>query len=57
MSEDEKIIIHRAVLTAMEFGTGLVTAAREELEDHGYTWSESHEKYVLENYIEGETHG
>jgi hypothetical protein len=38
----------------MEFGTGLVTAAQEELEDHGYTWTESHEKYVFENYVEGE---
>jgi hypothetical protein len=57
MSEDEKIIIHCAVLTAMEFGTGLISAARRELEDYQYTWTESHEKYVFENYIEGEAHG
>lgn len=49
----ERMIIERAVNTALAFGLGILTTAQEYLEDHGFTWTEQHEKYVFETYVEG----
>jgi hypothetical protein len=50
MSEDERMIIHRAAVAAMEFGSSITRIARDEIEDAGYPWTEEHENYVFENY-------
>lgn len=49
----ERMIIERAVNTALAFGLGIMTTSRESLEDYGYTWTDEHEKYVFETYVEG----
>ena len=38
---------------ALSFGTGVLTNCQEELEDYGYEWTEIHERYVFDTYIEG----
>lgn len=53
MTVPEQAIIDRAVNTALAFGLGLTSTARESLEDYGYTWTDEHEKYVFETYVEG----
>lgn len=50
----ERMIIERAVNTALAFDLGILTTAQEYLEDHGYTWTEKHEKYVFKTYVEGQ---
>ncbi|MDX9893882.1 MAG: hypothetical protein RBS34_00450 [Desulfofustis sp.] len=53
ISIEEKIIIDRAARAALSFGTGVLTSCQEELEDYGYEWTEIHERYVFDTYIEG----
>lgn len=55
MSSDEAAIIAGAVENALCWGTGLLTTAREALEDAGYTWTFQHEHYIFENFVEGNT--
>lgn len=54
MTVPEQAIIERAVNTALAFGLGIMTTSREYLEDYGYTWTDEHEKYVFETYVEGQ---
>lgn len=54
ISVPEQAIIDRAVNTALAFGLGILTTARENLEDYGYTWTDEHEKFVFETYVEGQ---
>ncbi|MEF2146663.1 MAG: hypothetical protein V3573_14550 [Desulfovibrionaceae bacterium] len=51
INDQEKIIIQRAVDAALSFGRGLLTTAKEELEDYGYEWTDEHEKYTFETYV------
>lgn len=53
ITDHEMIIITNAVNAALCFGTGVLTLCQEELEDYGYTWTEEHEKYVFDTFIEG----
>jgi hypothetical protein len=48
------MVIDRAVNNALSFGLGILTTAKEHLEDEGFTWTDQHEKYVFETYVEGQ---
>lgn len=52
MSLEEKLIIQTSAEAALSFGIGILTNCQEQLEDHGYQWTEEHESYVFENYIQ-----
>jgi hypothetical protein len=52
VSEPEANIIATAVKNAQAFGTGILTACKEEIEDAGYEWTEQSERYVFENFID-----
>lgn len=49
---EEKQLIQDAVDNALSFGTGILTACKEALEDFDYKWGEHHEKYVFETYVD-----
>lgn len=48
MTQNELIIIRRAVRTAEEWGLGRISTAREAIEDAGYRWTPDHEQAVFE---------
>ena len=49
----EKLVIDRAVENALCFGLGILTSARERIEDVEGEWRDELEKYVFETYVEG----
>jgi len=53
-TKDEREILGQAARTAVVFGTGILTACQEQLEDYGYVWTEAHEEYVFKHFIEGD---
>lgn len=53
----EKLVIDRAVENALCFGLGILTSARERIEDVEGEWRDELEKYVFETYVEGHATG
>lgn len=56
ITDEEKYIITTAARAALSFGSGVLSACKEEVEDYGYTWTEAHDKYVFENFILNESY-
>lgn len=52
MTATEKAIIEESYQTAMEFGLGILTLCKENIEDAGFEFTENHEQYIFKNYIE-----
>ncbi len=50
MNKIEKDIIDRAVKNAMVFGLGHVTAARQEITDNGFIFTDAHTQYIFDTY-------
>jgi len=51
MSPEEAAIIAGAVENAF-WGTGILTACEEAIQDAGYIWTDWHVEYVFENYVD-----
>jgi hypothetical protein len=52
ITEEHKMIIADAVDSALAFGTGLLTACKESLEEEDIEFTDEHEKYVFDTYID-----
>lgn len=50
MSINEILIMENAVRNAI--GTGIMTACREAIEGEGLEWTDRHEKFAFESFIE-----
>jgi hypothetical protein len=53
ITDTEKEIIKTSVECSLSFGTGILTNCKRELRDEGFKFTEEHEKYIFETYIEG----
>ena len=54
LSVEELAVITDAIFNADSAGAGRLTYAQEAIEDAGFTWTDAHERFVFENFVEKE---
>lgn len=52
MSQDEKEIMARSVRTALTFGLSWRKVAKDNIEDNGYKWTDVHDQYLFDHFVE-----
>jgi len=54
LSAEELAVITDAIFNADCIGAGRLTYAQEAIEDAGFTWTDAHERFVFEHFVEKE---
>lgn len=53
LTQAEKEIMDNAVMSATCWGLSIMKTCKEDIQDYEYTWTDAHEKYVFDKYVEG----